>query len=71
MPQTIRCRCPFCRYDFSALAPADLAKFKRCPNPNRLPGDTPAQRASGGRLCNGDLKRVLFTLDAAGAWVKI
>lgn len=65
---TITCRCPFCGYRWEALAPANLALFKRCPNPNRLLGDTPAQVRAGGRLCNGDLARVVFTLDTHGAW---
>lgn len=66
----IKCKCPFCSYRFEALAPADLSKFRTCPNPNRLPGDTPAQVAAGGRLCRGDLTRVVFTLTPSGAWGK-
>lgn len=70
MPQTIRCRCPFCLYRFEALSPANLSLFKRCPNPNLLPGDTSAQRKAGGRRCGADLTHHVFTLDAAGAWAK-
>jgi hypothetical protein len=68
MPETIRCRCPFCGYRWEALKPANLALFKRCPNPNLLPGDTSGQRKAGGRLCRGDLSHVVFTLDANGSW---
>lgn len=68
MPPTIPCKCPFCGYRWTALVPTNLRLFKRCPNPNRLPGDTPAQVAAGGRLCRGDLTHVVFTLDNSGGW---